>query len=449
LSIANGDDDQFASVEVDHYTNLLRSFPLAENEDAVHRFPELRYSLKERSLGDTGLFFGVDTQFVAFTRERYNYDDLTLSGGTHRVASLGERDRIVRDGQFDPATDVFRTGQRLDIQPRITYPFHIWKKFDVVPGISYRETQYRFYPTEDALDAGFSQTAARRYVQGDLVVRTEFTKVYGTADPNGERTKHSIEPEIGYSFIPWSRRPDHPFFGEFRGLQASRQFEPISDADLDFPAGVGPSNTGLQFDYHDRTYEKQIFDFGITQRLTRKYFQNSEADYRTIALFRLWQSYDFKEAKAPTPHPWSSVNGLLDLRFQHFETYTTAAFNGYAKVTNISSRVRGMITPKNFLQLSYTRNFILTEEYQVATDGETRNVGWGAGVTSKYVEAIGQFDYEARDFNLQSFTYALNIRPPGKCWLIKFEHSLVVGGEPKFKGAVSFDFGGEGKNDLF
>lgn len=448
LSIANGDDDQFVSAQVDHYTNLLKTFPLAENEDAVHRFPELRYSLKEKSIGETGFFLGLDSQFVSFTRERYNYDDLSLSGN-RRVATLGERDRIVRDGQFDSATDIFRTGQRIDIQPRVSYPFQIARKLDVVPAVSYRETQYRFYPTESAEDAGFSTTAARRYAQADLVVRTEFTKVYGSIDPNGNRTKHSIEPEIGYSFIPWSRRPNHPFFGEFRGLQASRQFEPISDADLDLPLGGGVSNTGLQFDYHDRTYEKQIFDLGITNRLTRKYWVNGQADYKTVALFRVWQSYDFNEAKAPSPHPWSSVNGLLDMRLDNFETYTTAAFNGYAKVTNISTRVRGKVSERSYLQVSYTRNFILTEEYQVAADGETRNVGWGAGLTSRYVEALGQFEYEARNFTLQSFGYALNVRPPGKCWLLKFEHRQVVDGKPEFKGAVSFDFGGEGKNDLF
>jgi LPS-assembly protein len=450
ISIANASEDQFGSAQVDIYTNLLRKNPLADNEDAVHRAPEIKYSVKEQALFDTGLYASLDANFVNFTRERYNYDDLQQSGLRRVPLPFGERDRIQRDGKYDAATDLFRTGQRLDIRPQINYPFQFFKLFEVVPQVSYRETQYRFFPTEDALNSGFSETAARRYLQTDLTVKTEFTKVYGLDNPEGRRMKHSIEPQIGYSYIPWSRRPNHPFFGEFRGLQYSRQYEPISDNDLNFQSlSGGEPNTGLQFDYEDRTYDKQIFDFGITNRLTRKTFLNGTADYKTVGLFRIWQSYDFNEAKAPTPHPWSSVNTLLDMRFDHFETNSTATYNGYAKVTNISSRVRGMITPKQFLEVGYTRNFILTDEYAVAEDGETRNFWWGAGLTSRYLEAVGQFDYEARDWKLQSFTYALNLRPPGKCWLIKFEHRLVVGGSPDFKGSISFDFGGENKNDLF
>lgn len=449
ISIANASEGQFASAQVDLYTNLLRTNPLADNEDAVHRAPELKYSIKEQSLWDSGLFVSMDSNFVNFTRERYNYDDLQQLGTRRVPLAFGDRDRIQRDGQYDAATDLFRTGQRLDIQPRINYPFQMFRLFDIVPQVSYRETQYRFFPTEDALASGFSDTAARRYLQTDLTVKSEFTRVFGLDNPEGRRMKHSIEPEIGYSYIPWSRRPNHPFFGEFRGLQYSRQYEPISDNDLNFPTNGSPANTGLQFDYEDRTYDKQILDFGITNRLTRKTFLNGTADYKTVGLFRIWQSYDFNESRAPSPHPWSTVNTLLDMRFNHFETNTSAAYNGYAKVTNISSRVRGILTPKRYLEVGYTRNFVLTDEYAVAEDGETRNVWWGAGLTSKYLEAVGQFDYEARNWRLQSFTYALNLRPPGKCWLIKFEHRLVVGGQPDFKGSISFDFGGEGKNDLF
>lgn len=449
VSLTKTTDNQMASAEVDFYTNLLHSNPLSDNDDAVHRAPELRYALKEIDVLNSGFFFSVESQYVNFAREKYNYDDLITtsvgSGKYHREPPQLHGGSIPRDGTFSPYTssgspeDLMRTGQRLDIRPTLSYPFQIARTFDVLPSVSYRETQYHFSPSQTAEEAGFGPSAARRYVQTDLAVKTEFSRVFGGADSKSERLKHSIEPEVGYSYIPWMRRPNHPFFGDFEGLQYSRQFEPVSDADLD------NSHTGIQFDYQDRTYEKQVVNFGLSNRLTRKVWLNGEPDYRTVALFRLSQSYDINEANSPTPRPWSSINALADMRFDHFETYTTAQYNGYAKVTNLSSRLRFMLTDKNFLQASYTRNYIFDEDYRISPSGETRNFGFGAGVTLKYVDAVGQFDYEARRFKLQSFSYALNFRPPGKCWMIKFEHRQVVTGDPNIRGSFVFDFGGENK----
>jgi len=449
MSLTKASENQIASVEVDVYTNLLKSDPLADNDDAVHRAPEIRYNIKELDLFDSGLYFALDSQYVNFARNKYNYDEMettSLGGGRfHRRPSDDKRRVFPRDGFFTPFVggnpgDLMRTGQRLDIKPRISYPFQIGRAFDVVPSVTYRETQYQFYPSDAADAAGFGPSAARRYLQTDLTVKTEMSRVYGSIDPKANRLKHSLEPELSYSHIPWSRHPNHPFFGDFEGLQYSRQFEPVSDADLD------NRHTGLQFDYQDRTYEKQLVNFALMNRFTRKTWLNGEPDYRTIGVFRLSQSYDMNEAKSSSPRPWSSVNMLADFRLNNFETYTTAEYNGYAKVTNISSRARVKLNEKNFLQAGYTRNFIFDDNY-VPTN-ETRNFAWGAGLTLKYLEAVGQFDYEARTTRLQAFSYALNIRPPGKCWLIKVEQRLVVNGDQTLRGSFNFDFGGENKENL-
>jgi LPS-assembly protein len=448
-SITKSTDNQIASAEVDIYTNLLHSDPLSNNDDAVHRAPEIRHSIKEINLFDSGMFFKMDTQYVNFTRNSSNYDDLkttSLGGGRFHRVTHEDHTLLPHVGRFSPFSggdpqDLMRTGQRFDVNPKISYPFQIGRAFDVVPAVSYRETQYRFYPSDSADAAGFGSSAARRYLQTDLAVKTEFTRVYGGTDPKASRMKHSLEPELSYSHIPWLRKPGHPFFGDFEGLQYSRQFEPVSDADLD------NRRTGLQFDYMDRTYEKQLVNFALMNRFTRKTWVNGEPDYQTVGVFRLAQAYDLNEAKSSTtPRPWSSVNMLADLRFDHFETYTTAEYNGYAKVTNVSSRARLKWTEKNFLQAGYTRNFIFDDNY-VPTN-ETRNFTWGAGLALRYLDAIGQFEYEARNTKLQAFSYVMNVRPPGKCWVLKFEQRLVVNGEQTVSASFNFDFGGENKDGL-
>jgi LPS-assembly protein len=442
-SLSHSGDTQYASAEVDMYTNLLEAWPMARNEDSVNRFPELKYSIKNQQLFSDGPYFAMDVDYVNFARGNFNYDDMKLNSDGNLVpiantsTGVGGQGEIVRDGQFDPTTDIFRTGQRLDVRPTLTYPFQIAHKFDILPILSYRETQYRFY-SGNAYQTDFAPTAARRYLQTEIRARTEFNRVYGSkTDPKANRWKHTIEPEIGFSQIPWMRRPNHPFFGDFRGLQYSRQYSPISDSDLTSPS------TKLQFDYEDRTFERKVVDFSLTNRLIRKLWANEDPNYQTAALFRLWQSYDFNEAHSANPRPWSSVNGLLDLRFNHFETNTVAEYNGYAKVTNVSSRVKVMTTLQNYLQFSYTRSFIITPDYQVPDSGRTMDYGVGTGFYSKYVEFNGEIYYSDITHKIQSWAYGLNIRPPGHCWLIRVDHRQILGGDAQIHLAASFDFGGQ------
>ncbi|MGE0528293.1 MAG: LPS-assembly protein LptD [Bdellovibrionales bacterium] len=437
MSISRGTDEQYWSGEATVYTNLFKKSPLARNEDAVHRFPELRWSLKEQPLlGTGGPLFGVDVDYVNFARDKYAYDDLTFADKLLKPIGTTENGGVVRDGTFDPSTDIFRTGQRLDSRATLSYPFQIASRVDVLPIVSYRETQYRFSPTNSAEDAGFSPSAARRSVETDVRLKTEFSRIFGsTTDPTAERWKHSLEPEVGYAHIPWIRTPNHPFFGEFQGQQHSQTFKFISDTDVANP------NTGLQFDYQDRTFEKQVVNLGLSNRLTRKTWQNGEPDYQTIALFRVSQAYDFNEARAPTPHPWSPIDSLLNLRLKRFETYTVASYDPYAKVTNLSSRIRLKSKSADFVEVGYTRSFNINEEH--ISLGEThRKVTFGAGLHLKYFDAAGQVDLNANNMEVPSWNYLLNIRPPGRCWLIRMEHRQIIGGDAQIRGSLAFDFGG-------
>jgi LPS-assembly protein len=334
-----------------------------------------------------------------------------------------------------------RVGQRLDLAPKIAYPFQIAKKFDFMPQVLYRETQYRFNPPESAEHPagnaeGFSPTAARRYVQADMGMKTEFSRVYGSlSDTKAIRWKHIIEPELNYSQILFSRRPNHPFFGELTGGQWNRQYEPLTDAELN------SANNKVQFDYNDRTYEKQVLDLAINNRLMRKLWLNGAPDYENKVIFRVSQSYDFNEARSTTPHPWSSINGLLNMRFDHFETYTTAAYWPYANVTDVTSRLRTMATAQNFVQFSYTRSYALTEE-SVVSGRPTSNYGFAAGLLSRYVEGQGGIDFDANSGRMQQWSYAAILKPPGRCWTITLDHRQIVGGDRQIHASLNFDFGG-------
>ena len=76
---------------------------------------------------------------------------------------------------------------------------------------------------------------------------------------------------------------------------------------------------------------------------------------------------------------WSTIDSTLDLRFANLKSYTTSSYNGYANRNSFSSRVRGMVSKKNFLQLSYVDTFIFDDAYRVIANSETRNYGLAMG----------------------------------------------------------------------
>ncbi len=458
-SISKSVDNQYMSLEADMYTNLLHYDPLARNEDAVHRAPTIRYSIKEQEIANTGFFGSMNFNYMNFARNTFRHDDFEPcvdSAGevcTSRLSPLGapvvgsplDGGSPQHDGSFDRRYDLNRTGQRTDIQPRISYPFHIGDQIDLLPSVLFRETQYRFDPpcASDGVgcEPAFSETAARRYVQTEVWAKTEFSRVFeaNPGDVKANRWKHVVEPAIGYSQIPWMRRPNHEFFGDNIGLQSNRQFEPISDTDL------GNPTTGVQFDYEDRTYEKRVLNYSLHNRLTRKSWANGSADYKTLALFELNQSYDFNEATRPrNAHPWSAIDAKANIRLENFETYTTASFNPYARRTNTASRVKLMYTRQDYVQAFYTQNFQLNEDdFTPIPNREVRNIGLGAGFITKYLEFDGRVNFSDITKQVHSWQYGVRIRPPGNCWLIQIQQTQVLGGDPTIRGSLNFNFGGE------
>ena len=115
--------------------------------------------MRQQQLFEYGPFVTADINYVNFARGSSNYDNLQAQGD-NLVATVGDQGEIVRDGIFNPGDDLFRTGQRLDARPSLSYPFQLWRKFDVLPAVHYRETQYQFNPPGG--QQNFPASAARR-----------------------------------------------------------------------------------------------------------------------------------------------------------------------------------------------------------------------------------------------------------------------------------------------
>ena len=431
FSLTKNTEKNHFSLDAAYYVNLLKTNVKDKNDDAVHRFPELRYSLTETELGDSGLLFQVDAKFNNFSRNgNFSFDEITFD--PNDADGITKRFDSSRDGSFDfgdTDRDQIRTGQRLDVQPKISYPMNVAGVIDLLPSLSYRQTNYEFGVSD-------RPSVQRSYAQASLSTRTELHRVFSTSPL--EKFKHSFIPEIKYTNIPYFQQPDHPFFGSSSEEANFRSDQPITDEDFF-------SDASLQFDYEDRVLDRHLVTFQIENIITSKVETEDEIDYRQIGRFSLSQRYDIREAGRDdrTVRPWSDIEGRLQFSSRYFSTNSVFNYFPYHKVTNSISNIRLNNRYGDFLGASYTKNFIITDDINVNRDNRNENLGFQVGLVSRYFNLTGVLDYSVVTSDINSWNYQVQFIPPGACWGLVFRHQQVIGGESNFDFSFSFSFDGK------
>lgn len=441
MSLTQNSETHHRSIEATYYINLLQQDADSSNDNAVHRFPEINYNITQQEIGKTGFYYTFDFNYVNFARKGFAYDDVAPVYDPTTGVSEARTVTGTHDG-YDPDTDIIRTGQRFIFSPALSYPFHIGKFFDINPTIAYNEAQYRFGASPDAgstcpTGESCNSSAERKFIQADISVRTKAGYVFGKDDGVSNRYKHEIVPEVVYSTIPWSQRPNHTFFGDFEGQPYSRSAEEVTNNDFYSAASK------IQYDYRDRLFDKRLATFILTNNLIRKKNTGEVASYHQLARVRLKQSYDFNEVGRENARPWSPINGLLDIRGDRFETHTVGDYYPYLQVTNWSTRLRFMTVMNNFLELTYAREIYVDQVLNKTEPGQkTEYYGAGLGWKSAYVDVVGKAKYSAITWKLEGWEYATIIKPPGDCWTIKFGQSQSVGADVEYELGLNFLFGG-------
>ena len=482
-SFTKNTEDQHYSAEASYNVNMLHSNPLEGNDDAVHRLPELKFSQVSKNIGSSDWLWAFDLDYTNFARSGPAYDDLVSAhdyispgdGHTTRIRNLPTncgndpgydysydpvtKQRVLNpncrrlyDGTYDPNTDLIRTGQRFDFTPSIYRAFKPVEGLDVIPKISYRETHYTFA-------VGDEPNNVRRYVRTELASRLNFGRVYSMddKDPKATRYKHEFQPEITYTAIPWLDHKSHPFFGKTAEAPFSTH-DKVSDSDLG-------SDFGLQFDYNDRVYDRNLVTFALVNRLVEKRYINDQPTYKQTGYFKLAQSFDAYQDSLndPNKQPWSDVSATLDIRLDHFETYTIVNYYPYQKVNTASSRVRFTADNGQFVQVAlskYYNNLIAGSE--VNPDDRVEDYAISTGLISRYVNLVGRFVYDANSATnsgnqasnsgthnkIKSWAYITQFKPPGDCWTISFTHYQATGGDTNFRMSFEFNFDGSPKPPL-
>ena len=243
VSLTKNTEDQSMSIEGAFNINLLQENPEAGNKEAIHRVPEIHYSLMERELGETGMMFSLDLRYTHFLRNEWAYDNVcdnmtclddktVLFKGVnfdHPSFNLTER-RIdsKRDGTFDPANDLIRTGQRFIFSPTFNYPILLGNKFELVPSATYYHKLYHFNPHSE--DSSYKKNTSQNHLETQLSLSTRFSRIFGDSlNPKATIYKHEIEPQLSYVNIPTHRISNHNFFGNFEAQPFSQSTETLTD----------------------------------------------------------------------------------------------------------------------------------------------------------------------------------------------------------------------------
>lgn len=458
MSLTKNFENIHTDIDMAYHLNMLKSDPLSGNDESVHRVPELRISqMTEPISRNSSLLYSWDLNYLNLARAGKSYDDITYDSTANiryptNSCNSADYDRdpnctLINDGEFNPYTDLIRTGQRLDFKPTLSYPINFSDTVDILPKIVYRETQYQFQLTDE-----YSKLY-RRYLKTEVSARTQLTQIYSTSNElKGTKLRHEVIPQVTYTKTPWVDRKAHPFWGFDKDNQTEVPFTSqggISNGDLASPFG-------LQFDYLDRSLDREIVTFSVLQRLTEKSWVGSSPVYKQLASLILSQSYDVYQStlNSPTKQPWSDIAAYLNVTLDSFSSSSLFNYYPYQKVTNASSSARFTNKFGNFYELRLDRTYSVTPGKDVDGNTRTEDYTFRTGLITKYFNLIGQFVYDGNWLNkennkrIKSWAYVSQFKPPGDCWLITLAQYQITSGTQELKLSFEFTFDGNSKPPL-
>ena len=222
---------------------------LPKLDTQLQRLPIIRFDAMRQPLGDTPLLFNMDTEWTYF----YS-DDNTRAA-------------------------------RIDLHPRVTWPFRLGHALYIEPSAGLRQTawfveDFQDIPTEEAKD----DNTYRTLYDLKLDVSSEFSNVFAIGESGSEAVRHTVLPRVIYEYIPNKDQDDYP---AFIGQDQNGNLVPLDDS----VNRVDPLNK---------------ITYSITNSFTSKSFARSDKDteettetarYNDFLRVKLEQCYDIREAR--------------------------------------------------------------------------------------------------------------------------------------------------------
>ncbi|HXV22212.1 MAG TPA: LPS assembly protein LptD [Desulfuromonadales bacterium] len=164
-------------------------------------------------------------------------------------------------------------GERLTLRPALSAFFHPGQILEISPEVGFLE---RLYWTSDE-GPGFEKEGLYDF---STRISTRFSRVFSTNGRLIKKVRHSVEPEVIYSYIP-----------------------PENQAHLP------------QFDARDNIGPRNMIAYALTNRFTAKLEpENGEVNYHEFLYLRLSQEYDIRESRRDQLNPQDQLRPFSDIR---------------------------------------------------------------------------------------------------------------------------------------
>lgn len=150
-----------------------------DDDTTLQRLPEIRFDSLRRRLGESPFFFGLGSTYTYFWRDE---EEVTGDWETSKIK-----------------------GQRLNLRPYLSAFFSPLPWLEVVPELGYRE---RLYETSSS-GPGSEEDGIYDF---SLRMGTSFSRVFHGGLGNYKKIRHSIDPEVIYSYVPNESQEHLPYF---------------------------------------------------------------------------------------------------------------------------------------------------------------------------------------------------------------------------------------------
>lgn len=317
---------------------------VAENNKAtLQELPIITFSGLKQQLFDTPLYVSMDATFTNYSRQE----------GLQ--------------------------GQRISLHPMLSFYSAAIPGIESAAWVGYLQ---RFYNTYDGdlapgeSDSGIPDVGAS--------ISSTLTRVYDLDWGNLQRVRHTMIPEISYSYLPLKNQENLPFF-----------------------------------DFTDRQVAQNMVSYSLTNYLTGKYpSPDSPASYRDLGYLRISQGYEFSGTRRDVltlvddQHPFTDIRVeakvnaterlafLLDSRFNPYQTHFST--------TNVAADISDSEGNAARLGYRFSRDEVRYLEGRF---------------TVSYLEPfifhyLTRYSFDTEDF-LESY-YALEFKQ--QCWGVNFSY---------------------------
>lgn len=203
-------------------------------------------------------------------------------------------------------------GHRIDIHPRVYWPYSCYNYFVFEPSIGLRETAWYIYEYEDPENDNDTHLHREIY-DVELDLSSEVYTIFNAGFLGIDKIKHSIRPQAIYTFVPDLGSDNYPYFDSTDKINETSEI-----------------TYSLSHYFTSRSAKKRVAPQHTSPADDADASAGPEYDYREFGRFKVSQTYDFKAAWENDPEPFSPIEGELDFNpIQYLSLTAEAEYSRY------------------------------------------------------------------------------------------------------------------------